>query len=232
MNFKLLSVLVAVLLASQNANASLTQNQRNALLKLHRNARSAVGASNMKNINWSSDLEASAQNYANKCKGMVHSGPRENLAGASGNKTPEYLFNLWMDEKKDFDKYGNYKKFTSCEANGKDIGHYTQIVWAENTAVGCGFAQCPKSKYKSYLVCQYGKGNIVNRPVYQKSGNNNNSNKNNNNNKSNNLPISDDRCGAGVARCKSGLCCSKYGWCGTSKDHCGTGCQKAFGKCN
>ncbi|OUM70339.1 carbohydrate-binding module family 18 protein [Piromyces sp. E2] len=245
------------------------------------NFKSAVGASNMKNISWSNDLEASAQSYANQCKGMVHSGPRENLAGSTGKETPEYLFSLWVDEKEDFDKYGNYKKFTGGKPNGKVIGHYTQVIWAENTAIGCGFAQC--SNYKSYLVCHYAKGNIIDRPVYEKSnngnGNNNNlpisedkcgagvarckpglccskygycgttsaycgtgcqsafgdcknNNNNNNNNNNSNLPISEDQCGAGVARCKTGLCCSKYGWCGTSKDHCGTGCQKAFGKCN
>jgi len=47
-----------------------------------------------------------------------------------------------------------------------------------------------------------------------------------------NLPVSDGKCGAGVARCAAGLCCSKYGYCGSTVDYCGAGCQTGFGKCN
>jgi len=45
------------------------------------------------------------------------------------------------------------------------------------------------------------------------------------------LPISDEKCGPGVAICASGLCCSKYGYCGSSEEHCSTGCQSEFGTC-
>ncbi|OUM60087.1 carbohydrate-binding module family 18 protein, partial [Piromyces sp. E2] len=196
-------------------SANLSDGQKDALLKLHRNARSNVGASNMKNIYWSNKLASSAQSYANQCNGMNHSGPGENLAGSTGNVTPESLFNLWMKEKGDFEKYGNYKKFEGVKANGKDIGHYTQIVWAENTEVGCGFAKC--SYYKSYLVCHYGKGNIKNYSVYEKS---------------NKLPYSDGKCGEGIAICYPGLCCSQYGYCGNTSEYCSGGCQKQFGQCN
>jgi len=45
------------------------------------------------------------------------------------------------------------------------------------------------------------------------------------------LPESDGKCGAGVARCVSGMCCSQYGYCGTTSEYCGTGCQSEFGEC-
>jgi len=45
------------------------------------------------------------------------------------------------------------------------------------------------------------------------------------------LPVSDGKCGKGVARCKTGLCCSQYGYCGKTDEYCGTGCQSEFGQC-
>ncbi|MEM6522020.1 MAG: CAP domain-containing protein, partial [Cyanobacteria bacterium P01_C01_bin.70] len=41
----------------------------------------------------------------------------------------------WVAEKADYDYASN-----SC-ASGKVCGHYTQIVWRETTAVGCGVAR-------------------------------------------------------------------------------------------
>ncbi|OUM60486.1 carbohydrate-binding module family 18 protein [Piromyces sp. E2] len=225
MNFKFLSVLIAVLLTAQGTNANLTKTQKNNLLKLHRKARDDVKASNMKKLYWDDKLAKDSQNYANLCKGMVHGGTgHENLAGSMGKVSPEELFKLWTDEKKDFLKYGNPNKFEGVNANGKVIGHYTAVVWADNTKVGCGFASCPD--YKSYLVCRYGTGNFIGKPVYTKKSGKRSVDP------EEELPISNDRCGAGIGRCAPGLCCSRYGWCGTTEQHCNKGCQSEFGECN
>jgi len=54
-------------------------------------------------------------------------------------------------------------------------GHYTQVVWAETTSVGCGYAICNgrdlvpswTGDNAGYLVCQYSPpGNFVNRAPY------------------------------------------------------------------
>lgn len=148
--------------------ASLSSSQRDKLLSLHKNARSSLKSSSMKSISWNSSLASKAQNYANKCRGMSHSndGP-ENLAQMSGDGDVGYMFNLWMDEKSDFERSDSYRNsFPGSElGNGRVIGHYTQIVWDDNTEVGCGLADCD---FGSYLVCNYDIGNIIGREVYQR----------------------------------------------------------------
>lgn len=64
--------------------------------------------------------------------------------------TPEEVVNYWTAEKDDY----NYTK-NSC-APGKQCGHYTQIVWAETTQVGCGVSVCQNGNtQKEIWVCHY-----------------------------------------------------------------------------
>jgi Cysteine-rich secretory protein family len=58
----------------------------------------------------------------------------ENLSWGSPNQSAEAAITSFIDEKKDF----TYP--TGCSG---ECGHYTQVVWATTTAVGCGTAQCP-----------------------------------------------------------------------------------------
>lgn len=49
-------------------------------------------------------------------------------------------------------------------------GHYTQIVWADTTKIGCGKIRYTDSKgwIALYLVCNYGPtGNYINKPIYK-----------------------------------------------------------------
>ncbi|XP_057668227.1 venom allergen 3-like isoform X2 [Diorhabda carinulata] len=50
------------------------------------------------------------------------------------------------------------------------IGQYTQLVWANTKAVGCGmsiYKDSPRGFYNQRLVCNYGPGgNIIGQPVY------------------------------------------------------------------
>ena len=82
---------------------------------------------------------------------MVHSGVMgENLAAASYDDV-EKLYYLWEDERDSFERSdSNRKKFP-----GGSFGHYSQIVWASNTKVGCGYANCEHSNLQYYLVCRY-----------------------------------------------------------------------------
>jgi len=50
--------------------------------------------------------------------------------------------------------------------------------------------------------------------------------------KTSDLPITIDKCGAGVGRCASGYCCSEYGYCGKTSIFCGKGCQSKYGFCH
>ena len=56
-----LTILFLVFLAVLNVKADLTQEQKDTLLNLHREARAAVNASNMKELNWDNNLATIAQ---------------------------------------------------------------------------------------------------------------------------------------------------------------------------
>jgi hypothetical protein len=48
--------------------------------------------------------------------------------------------------------------FPGTCASGRVCAHYTQIVWAATTAVGCGYAYCPSQAYPHQWRCVYGEG--------------------------------------------------------------------------
>lgn len=46
-------------------------------------------------------------------------------------------------------------------------GHYSQVIWAETYAVGCGITQCPSGMSPIY-ACNYGPaGNYIGAPIYK-----------------------------------------------------------------
>lgn len=172
--------LAVALLLSGSAEAALTQQQRNEILAAHNQARCEVQptAASMPAMTWDPLLEQVAQEYANGCV-WAHNPNRstryqqlggsgyvgENLAmGTVGYFTVTDFVDMWVDEK----QYYNYAANT-C-ATGQVCGHYTQVVWASSTKVGCGLAICGAN---SYLVCNYSPGgNYPTQPYTQGSGTN------------------------------------------------------------
>ncbi|KAL2708057.1 SCP superfamily [Kluyveromyces marxianus] len=114
---------------------------------------------------WNDDLAAYAYNYAQSLKGgdsdpcnyiLKHSGGQygENLA-AGTNSAPADLVNLWYDEI----KYYDYNNITGIEHDGHEVGHFTQLVWASSTDLGCSVERCTNGAV--YLICEYSPaGNI------------------------------------------------------------------------
>ena len=99
---------------------------------------------------------------------MKHSGTGpENIAARSSGTVTD-LFNQFMEEKDVFDRSNYRAKFVSGSYNGEVIGHYSQIVWASNTKVGCGLANCSSLGfvYGLFMVCRYQTGNILGYEVY------------------------------------------------------------------
>ena len=51
----------------------------------------------------------------------------------------------WYDEVEWYD-------YNNPEVSSHETGHFTQVVWASTTEVGCGIARCDRS---GVVVCQY-----------------------------------------------------------------------------
>ncbi|XP_057653161.1 venom allergen 5-like [Diorhabda carinulata] len=154
-----------------------TNQQRNKLLSMHNEYRNDVaggkdnrgGASEAANImvlNYDFDLEYVASCTANTCK-MEHESCRKTnkfssvgqnlyMGGSLMNSVKKWYGEIVLMTAENFD---NLKDFSG-------VGHFTQIVWAETTHVGCAAAR----KGNTYLVaCNYGPaGNLIGSKVYIK----------------------------------------------------------------
>lgn len=114
-----------------------------------------------KDLKWSNDLAKMAQAYAEKLvlsNMFQHSyAPGdigENLANMSTSDahrtwSPAGVTDAWYDEIKDF----SYA--TMGSANGKMVGHFTQVVSRRTTAMGAGMAKSATTFYEIW-VCNYG----------------------------------------------------------------------------
>ena len=140
------------------------------MVAAHNRWRAQVGVGG---VTYSAALAASAQAWAehlrdsNQCK-LQHSSSRygENLywASAWSNGTKQDVpdkdvVDSWGSEKRDYNYQDN-----SC-VPGQVCGHYTQVVWANTKAIGCGVAIC--SNNAQIWACQYEPaGNWVGQKPY------------------------------------------------------------------
>lgn len=134
-----------------------------AITAYHNKVRADVGVGAMQ---WSASLAAYAQEWAEHLAGttckMAHRTERqygENLfQGTAGHYTAVDAAKSWEAEKKD------YRGGVLTQANWHPAGHYTQMVWRETTAVGCGEAVCAGTLI---VACNYDPpGNYIGRRPY------------------------------------------------------------------
>jgi pathogenesis-related protein 1 len=133
------------------------------ILAYHNKMRADVGVGPLQ---WSASLASYAQEWADHladttCK-MAHRSERkygENLfQGTAGHYTAVDAARAWGTEKKD------YAGGALTEANSHPAGHYTQMVWRDTTALGCGEALCGNTLI---VACNYDPpGNFLGRKPY------------------------------------------------------------------
>lgn len=110
-------------------------------------------------LSWSDRLAQIAQAWADRCV-FEHSDNNlgENLAlGTAGAFSPESHVQSWYDE------ISSYDFATGQSRDGGAVGHFTQVVWASTTQVGCGWTRCGGEEM---LVCNYAPpGNFIGEEV-------------------------------------------------------------------
>ena len=119
-------------------------------------------------LTWSTSLASTAQAYANQCT-FAHSGAQglgENIYGSTASSDPRLEAALrWATENVDYNYAANTCAGTQCV-------HYTQMVWAATTQLGCGTTNCSTGwpfggGAWTFVVCNYTpQGNIIGQRPY------------------------------------------------------------------
>ncbi|XP_036363357.1 uncharacterized protein LOC115217114 isoform X1 [Octopus sinensis] len=149
--------------SSNTITSGVSESDKENILKLHNNYRKNVDppACNMIKLYWDNDLAYVAQKWADNCEFDHDKGNKRRVPGkfsvgqnlAQGHTDWEAAIKGWYSEVKDF-QYGVNTQNTVA------VGHYTQIVWASSTRIGCGYAKC--SNIRTFYVCNYGPaGNLI-----------------------------------------------------------------------
>lgn len=132
-----------------NVNAQIDNSQKEKILNQHNYYRQLQGAPDLV---WSVELQNAAQqwvDYIAKKDIMAHSKMEygENIYMSTVEVSAEIPVDRWASEEQYYNgeviSYQNYSLF----------GHYTQLIWAKTTEVGCAYAISKTGKY--YWVCEY-----------------------------------------------------------------------------
>ncbi|KAG5343680.1 VA3 protein, partial [Acromyrmex charruanus] len=133
-------------------------------------------AVNMVNLSWNKELANIAQRWANQCnynhdacrdidKYQVGQNIAQSYSSGENDFTMRSFIEMWYNEVEKFDANRVNQPFEMQ----METGHYTQIVWAETTDVGCGFITYKNNQWNtSYIVCNYSPaGNMRNGRIYE-----------------------------------------------------------------
>ncbi|KAJ3627542.1 hypothetical protein MTP99_014913 [Tenebrio molitor] len=173
-------------------HTGITDYDKKLLLDTHNKIRQVVAmgavsgqppASNMMELTWSDDLAREAQKWAMSCSPYIHDPSRhfhdsyvgQNLATKWTTRAPTTFYDMnpdWITDalSKWFAEYVDYS-FSGYGYGNAETGHYTQLIWAETTSVGCGYSYYldTQKRYHKKYVCNYGpSGNVQGEQPYEK----------------------------------------------------------------
>jgi len=169
----------------QHNERGLSLQEKKEILDYHNRLRSRVAggltgqppASNMKQLEWDEELARVAQRHADQCK-FSHDCPDcrrvnrfkvgqnlyQSFSTRKGGKDWRKAIDSWFNEIKSFPSSS-----VSSYSFSHKTGHYSQMVWAKTSKIGCGVIGYKKGRFNAKLyTCNYGEtGNILRRPVYK-----------------------------------------------------------------
>ncbi|XP_034026186.1 cysteine-rich secretory protein LCCL domain-containing 1 [Thalassophryne amazonica] len=163
--------------AKQRGKRAITDSDAQHILDLHNKLRGQVypPASNMEYMVWDTELEHTAEEWAEMC--LWEHGPAgllpqigQNLGAHWGRyRPPTAHVQAWYDEVKDysFPYPQECNPYCPFRCSGPVCTHYTQLVWATSSRIGCAVNVCYNMNVWGqiwakavYLVCNYSpKGN-------------------------------------------------------------------------
>ena len=143
---------------------------RQAMLAAHAAARAGVGVPPLR---WDDRLAADARAYAREMartgrfahahQPLTAARQGENLwTGTIGAFSYAEMAGAWADEGRYF--VNRPTPAFSRTGRWQDVGHYTQMIWHDTTALGCAVAA---GRAQEYLVCRYAPaGNVWGRAAF------------------------------------------------------------------
>lgn len=157
---------LAILPASASASADPGFEQR--LLDLHNRERAQYG---VPEVRWDAELASDAQRWADRLiaeDGFRHAPARinpdngENIwltqAGSNGLR----VLRLSLGEEEGFFEGGTFPNISQT-GNWQDVGHFSQVIWEDTSAIGCGRSTGTQNKI---IVCRYyPQGNVDGQTV-------------------------------------------------------------------
>ena len=166
-----LALLCLALAVPGNATDGETSDEQ-VWLAAHNTERAEFGVAPLR---WNEQLAREAEDWAQNLAShgrLQHSaredrnGTGENLwMGTRGRFSPAAMIDAFAREKQHF-RAGEFPR-VSTTGNTSDVGHYTQIVWADTREVGC--AKATGARY-DVLVCRYWPaGNVTGRLIEPQS---------------------------------------------------------------
>jgi len=158
----------------------------------------SLPAGTIPDVKWDDGVAAVAQRWADQCPNYMHphdvnAAIKQFPAGTNQNAFISWLpstselteaeiyeaIDFWYDEYKNFIHYHcpidhlSYscvrgKKSIDGVPGEADIGHFTQLIWAKTTDIGCGWIKYRDgARPMTAIICNYGKKMIFGDAIYK-----------------------------------------------------------------